>query len=229
MADKSALIFEYVPNGNLQERLHGTEQGSGVSWKSRIAIAYQLASAIEHLHERCTPHIVHGDIKASNILLDENFNCKLCDFGSAKMGFSAAIAASHPSRKQVMMGSPGYMDPFYFRTGISSKKNDIYSYGVILLELITGMEAFCTVKNQMLTSVATGVLIGSCGETKSTHVAEIVDPRLDGKFELEEAQVLASISVACLHTSPSLRPSAADILQIMTEKLCSLSFQSSSC
>lgn len=86
-------MFEYVPNGNLQEKLHGHGSGtdSVLSWRNRTAIAYQLARAIDYLHEKCSPQIVHGDVKASNILLDGGLNCKLCDFGSAKMGFSSLV------------------------------------------------------------------------------------------------------------------------------------------
>lgn len=90
---EGALVFEYIPNGNLQEKLHGHRSGtdSVLSWRNRMAIAHQLARAIEYLHERCSPQIVHGDVKASNILLDGGLNCKLCDFGSAKMGFSSLV------------------------------------------------------------------------------------------------------------------------------------------
>ncbi|KAE8708221.1 putative receptor-like protein kinase [Hibiscus syriacus] len=108
--EEGAMVFEYIPNGNLQELLQ----------------------------------IVHGDIKDSNILLDEQFNCKLFDFGSAKMGFSSTVMPPYCSRmKQVMIGSPGYTDPHYLRTGLASKKNNVYSLGVIVTELVTGMEAFC--------------------------------------------------------------------------------------
>ncbi|KAK4770718.1 hypothetical protein SAY87_031250 [Trapa incisa] len=99
-----ALVLEYVMNGNLQEKLHG-RHGNGravdtcpsvLSWRNRTAIAFQLARAIEYLHEKCSPQIVHGDIKPSNVLLDDSLNCKLCDFGSAKMGFSSLVQFDYP-------------------------------------------------------------------------------------------------------------------------------------
>lgn len=231
------MVFEYVPNGSLQEKLHGGGAGIAeedakskrkslpvLSWRSRMIIAFQLAQAIEYLHEKCSPQIVHGDIKASNILLDHHLNCKLCDFGFSKMGFSSTIlppSSSSPAyssrRKQVMMGSPGYTDPHYLRTGLASKKNDIYSYGVVVLELVTGMEAFCSERGQFLTSIVGPTLL-------TRDVADMVDPRLGGDYDMEEARAMLSISAICIGQSPTLRPSATHILQTIKDKISSTSF-----
>lgn len=233
------MVFEYVPNGSLQEKLHGGGCGGiaeedakskmkslpVLSWRSRMTIAFQLAQAIEYLHEKCSPQIVHGDIKASNILLDHHLNCKLCDFGFSKMGFSSTIlppSLSSPAyssrRKQVMMGSPGYTDPHYLRTGLASKKNDIYSYGVVVLELVTGMEAFCSERGQFLTSIVGPTLL-------TRDVADMADPRLGGDYDREEAKAMLSISALCLGHSPTLRPSATHILQTIKDKISSTSFR----
>ncbi|KAE8721666.1 Beta-1,3-n-acetylglucosaminyltransferase radical fringe isoform 1 [Hibiscus syriacus] len=142
--------------------------------------------------------IVHGDIKPSNVLLDEYFNCKLCDFGSAKMGFSSTVKP--PScLKQVMVGSPGYTDPHYLRTGLASKKNDVYSLGVVMLELVTGMKAFCPVRGHLLTSIMAPCLRGIDEHGAEEKVAALVDPRLCGEFDLEEARALLLIAALCLH------------------------------
>lgn len=236
-SDEGALVFEYVPNGTLQEKLHGRseERETVLPWGSRMSIAFQLAQAIEYMHEKCTLHIVHGDIKASNILLDQHLNCKLCDFGSAKMGFSSAVlppscssTSPSPSRmKQVMIGSPGYTDPQYLRTGIASTKNDVYSFGVIILELVMGMEAFCPERGQLLTSIA-GPMLNDIAECEAIKVAEMVDPRLATDFDLEEARAMLSISALCLRQSPILRPSATQILHTMKDKISFFSLLSSS-
>lgn len=233
--DQGALVFEYVPNGSLHEKLHESGCGGNVlSWRSRMTIAFQLAQAIEYLHEKCTLQIVHGDIKASNILLDEYLNCKLCDFGSAKMGFSSIVMPSNsvpcPSRtKQMMIGSPGYTDPHYLRTGIASKKNDVYSFGVIILELVTGMEAFCPERQrgQLLTSIAQPML-KSVAEGEAMNVADVVDPKLGDDLDLEEAKTMLSIAALCLGNSPVLRPSATQILQTIKDQISSISFLASS-
>ncbi|OMO86796.1 hypothetical protein COLO4_20926 [Corchorus olitorius] len=227
--EEGAMVFEYVPNGNLQEKLHGTESEAVLPWKTRTAIAYQLAQAIEYLHEKCTLQIVHGDIKASNILLDEKFNCKLCDFGSAKMGFSSTVMPPSSSRmKQVMIGSPGYTDPHYLRTGLASKKNDVYSLGVIMLELVTGMEAFCPERGQLLTSIVAPNLRDIAEHAAEEKVAELVDPRLAGEFDLEEVRAMLSIAALCLHQSPTVRPSASQIMQTIKDKIGSIEFLFSS-
>lgn len=232
--DEGVLVFEYIPKGNLQEELHERNQipstspnkgfydlkSQHLSWKQRISIAYQLAKALEYLHESGDLHIVHGDIKSSNVLLDECFNCKLCDFGFSKMGFSSMIKPPSSSRI-AMMGSPGYIDPHYLMTGIASKKNDVYSFGVILLELITGFEAFITSGGDQQ------VLLTSIVRTKDTFdvekVSKMADPRMvrgEG-FDREEVKAMASIAMDCLHHLPSLRPSASEICKSFREKFCS--------
>ncbi|KAM5571454.1 putative receptor-like protein kinase [Rosa sericea] len=224
--EEGALVFEYVANGNLQEKLHGEEQ-SVLPWKNRMLIAYQIAQAIEYLHEKCDLQIVHMDIKASNVLLDKNLNSKLCDFGSAKMGFSSTVQPpSTATKKQLMMGSPGYTDPHYMRTGIASKKNDVYSFGVLLLELVTGMEAFCSEKGQLLTSVVGPRLMDGGEIEEEEEVAGMVDRRLGsaGGFDVEEARTVFSLAATCLRQSPTLRPSVTQILRTITDRISSIAF-----
>ncbi|TYJ22417.1 hypothetical protein E1A91_A08G124700v1 [Gossypium mustelinum] len=206
------------------EKLHEREK-EVLSWKTRTSIAFQLAQAIEYLHEKCTLHIVHGDIKPSNVLLDQYFNCKLCDFGSAKMGFSSTVVPPSCSRtKQVMVGSPGYTDPHYWRTGLTSKKNDVYGLGVIILELVTGMKAFCPEKGQLLTSIVAPNLRDLSEHGAEEKVAQLVDPRLAGEFDLEEARCLLSIAALCLHQSLTVRPSVSQIIEMIKEKITSIGF-----
>lgn len=135
------LVFAYAPNGTLFDSLHRCRGGGGgrttvLTWPRRMRIAYGVASAVAHLHGGGSgaTQIVHGDLTSSNVLLDENLDPLLCDLGSALVGFSAAVG---PSRG-LLLGSPGYADPLQLRTGTVSKKTDIYSFGVLLLELITG-------------------------------------------------------------------------------------------
>lgn len=232
--DEGVLVFEYIPKGNLQEEIHDHNQIPSTSpnkachnskpqllnWKQRISIAYQLAQALEYLHESGDLQIVHGDIKSSNVLIDEFFNCKLCDFGCAKMGFSSMIKPASSSRI-AMMGSPGYIDPHFLMTGIASKKSDVYSFGVILLELITGFEAF------ICSGVENQVLLTSIVRTNDSFdvekVAKMADPRIlrQESFDREEVKFMASIAKGCLHHLPSQRPSASEICKMIREKFCS--------
>ncbi|KAL0409171.1 UNVERIFIED_CONTAM: putative receptor-like protein kinase [Sesamum radiatum] len=192
---------------------NSTDQTHFLPWKTRLAVAFQLAQAIAYLHRNC---IVHGDIKASNILLDEDLNCKLCDFGSAKMGLSSTVALQD-SNSRMMVGSPGYTDPLYLKTGLASDKNDVYSFGVVVLELITGMEAFSPGRGEALATRAGPML------RDVEKVGEMVDGRIRGEVDLEEARAMAALSAICVSDSPSVRPSAPDILTTMRSKVPSLS------
>ncbi|GAB2212214.1 hypothetical protein Droror1_Dr00025565 [Drosera rotundifolia] len=217
--EEGVLVFEYISNGTLQEKLHtSSNKEPALPWKHRMVIAHQLAQALEYLHDRCSLHVVHGDVKSSNILLDSKLNCKLCDFGSAKLGFSSTVMKSAN-----LMGSPGYIDPHFLMTGLASKKNDIYSLGIIILELITGLEAFSSKEQRMLASIV----------RKSNHldvemVVAMADRRIIADIDMEEATSMASLAMVCLHTLPSLRPSAADVCRLMKEKISSISFPTSS-
>lgn len=215
------MVLEYVPNGNLQEKLHGSKNDDVLPWKKRVAIAFQLAQAIEYLHKKCRLQIIHGDIKASNVLLDENLDCKLCDFGSAKMGFSSLVLppSDSPMRRNriVMTGSPGYTDPQYFRTGLASKENDVYSFGVIVLELVTGVQASNPVTGERLTTRAEPMM------RDVEKVVGMVDPRLRGEFDFEEAKAMVGLAALCLSESPIRRPCVSEVLSIMRKKISSVS------
>ncbi|KAH0465369.1 hypothetical protein IEQ34_005472 [Dendrobium chrysotoxum] len=205
--EQGVLIFEFIPNGSLHEKLHS---GAVLPWARRTSIAYRLAQALDYLHEGCELQIVHGDIKASNVLLDGDLNPKLCDFGCACMGFSAAVRAPVE-----LTGSPGYIDPYYIRTGMVSKKSDVYSFGVLLLVIITGEEAFDAATERLLTAVAGKTVREAAGG----KVTEIVDRRLAGDYDEGEVAVMAAISVLCIGENPSLRPSMADVVRMMEEKV----------
>uniref|UniRef100_A0ACD5ZH21 Uncharacterized protein n=1 Tax=Avena sativa TaxID=4498 RepID=A0ACD5ZH21_AVESA len=227
--EEGVLVFEYASNGDLHERLHlhrsgaiaVAKQRAALPWARRMAIAFQVAMALEYLHESRDPAVIHGDIKASNVLLDASLDAKLCDFGFAHVGFSAAvrpdaattIRASATARH--VMGSPGYLDPHFLRSGVATKKSDVYSFGVLMLELVTGQEAMCADTGCRLTA--------SVGPTVSEgRVADVVDRRLGDVYDREEAATVGALALDCTNASPGLRPSMADVVRVLQEKTSAL-------
>ncbi|XP_022714977.1 proline-rich receptor-like protein kinase PERK15 isoform X2 [Durio zibethinus] len=132
IGDKRLLVYEFVPNNTLEFHLHGKERPV-MNWSTRMKIALDAARGLAYLHEDCQPKIIHRDIKAANILLDNSFEAKVADFGLAKYSLDTD---THVSTR--VMGTFGYMAPEYASSGKLTGKSDVFSFGVVLLELITG-------------------------------------------------------------------------------------------
>ena len=128
----AVLVFEYVPNGDLLERLQRKDGKVGLSWRQRLLIATQTADALAYLHSSANPPIYHRDIKSANILLDEHLDAKVADFGISRF---APLGATHVSTV-VLQGTIGYIDPENTSLHVTDK-SDVYSFGVVLLELIS--------------------------------------------------------------------------------------------
>ncbi|CAM0948124.1 unnamed protein product [Alopecurus aequalis] len=204
-----ALVLEYMSGGTLAERLHADTRP--LSWRHRMRVLHDVALALEHLHDNVS--VVHGDVSASNVLLDDAGAARLCDLGSAcEATFSAAVA---PGRRgaAAAVGSPGYADPFFLRTGIMSKKSDVYGFGVLMLEVVTG-------------SPAAGTSDGSGGEyltakilsrVRATRAAGLVDARLGNEYDVAEAGAMANLAVECVAAQPALRPTMAQVRAVVAE------------
>ncbi|KAL9270271.1 Receptor-like serine/threonine-protein kinase NCRK-like protein [Drosera capensis] len=206
------LVFDYMPNGNLRECLDGTS-GKFLDWNTRGAIALGAARGLEYLHEASAPRILHRDVKSTNILLDEKWRPKITDLGMAKRlntdGFPSC--SSSPAR---MQGTFGYFAPEYAIVGRSSLKSDVFSFGVVLLELITGRKPISTSVDKGQESL---VLWASARLQKSRRViAELADPQLNGHFAEEEMQIMAFLAKECLLLDPDSRPNMSEVVQILS-------------
>ncbi|XP_061971514.1 probable serine/threonine-protein kinase PBL21 isoform X4 [Populus nigra] len=136
--DQRLLVYEYMPMGSLEDHLFDLEPGKEpLSWSTRIKIAVGAARGLEYLHCKADPPVIYRDLKSANILLDNDFQPKLSDFGIAKLG--PVGENTHVSTR--VMGTYGYCAPEYAMSGKLTLKSDIYSFGVVLLELITGRKA----------------------------------------------------------------------------------------
>jgi serine/threonine protein kinase len=218
-AEEGVLVFEYAPNGDLHERLHGEKSRPALPWPRRMAIAFQVAMSLDYLHESRDPAVIHGDVKASNVLLDAALDAKLCDFGFAHVGFSVAVqpaATTTRASTRPVMGSPGYVDPHFLRSGVATKKSDVYSFGVLLLELLSGRKAIvCADTGRRLTAAV-------CPTLEEGNVADVVDPRLGGEYDAEEAATVAALALWCVNDRPGPRPSMADVVREFQEKTTAL-------
>ncbi|GJN02198.1 hypothetical protein PR202_ga19523 [Eleusine coracana subsp. coracana] len=207
--DEGALVFEYAPNGDLHHKLHSNNDDV-LPWSRRVAVAFQLAQALEHLHEDRA--VVHGDVKSSNVLLDAAMDAKLCDFGSARrVDATASKQRGGGAGRHAVVGSPGYVDPQVLRSGVATRESDVYSFGVLLLELLTGNEAVCRETGHRLTAT-----LGP--QLREAKVSDVVDSRLGDKYDAAEADAVAELAATCVSDSPGLRPSMADVVRVLREK-----------
>ncbi|KAK3206254.1 hypothetical protein Dsin_020300 [Dipteronia sinensis] len=133
-----SLVYEYLPNGSLQDRLFRKSNISPLTWKARVRIAAEISSALCFLHSSKPEKIVHGDLKPENILLDSELSCKICDFGICRLVTEETLYSPSFQRGTVPKGAFPYSDPELHRTGVLTPKSDIYSFGLIILQLLTG-------------------------------------------------------------------------------------------
>ncbi|KAJ4917576.1 Protein kinase superfamily protein [Raphanus sativus] len=207
------LIYEYMKNGSLKDHLHSTEKPP-LSWETRMKIAIDVANALEYLHFYCDPPLCHRDIKSSNILLDESFVAKLSDFGLAHSSRDGSVCFE-PVNTDIH-GTPGYVDPEYVVTQQLTEKSDVYSYGVVLLEIITGRRAVDEGRNLVETSQRFLV-------TKSRH-KDLVDPRIKDSIDDDDdeeggKQLEAVVRVVrmCTEKEGRSRPSIKQVLRMLCE------------
>ncbi|KAE8056579.1 hypothetical protein FH972_013341 [Carpinus fangiana] len=203
------LVYEFVPNNTLEFHLHG--EGRPVfEWAARMRIAIGSAKGIAYLHEDCNPAIIHRDIKASNILLDFRFEAKVSDFGLAKIFSDTNPSVTHISTRVV--GTFGYLAPEYASSGKVTDKSDVYSYGVMLLELITGRPPISKIdssRNEGLVGWARPLLSQAL---EDGNFDALVDPRLLSNYNTSEMAIMVACAAACVRHSAWLRPRMSQVI-----------------
>ncbi|XP_050119794.1 probable LRR receptor-like serine/threonine-protein kinase At4g29180 isoform X9 [Malus sylvestris] len=186
-ANNLALIYEYMANGNLKNSLSDAERSSQMTWETRLHIAIDAAQGLEYLHHGCKPPIVHRDVKTANILLSENLEAKIADFGLSKV-FASDIETQVVS---TVMGTAGYLDPEYYNCQRLNEKSDVYSFGVVLLELITGQPA--VIKSDEVIHIVTWV----SSELEKRELKSVVDQRMQEEFDEHSVWKALEIAMAC--------------------------------
>ncbi|PIN03790.1 Serine/threonine protein kinase [Handroanthus impetiginosus] len=200
------LVYEYMPNGSLGDLLHSNKKRL-LDWPIRFKIALDAAEGLSYLHHDCVPPIVHRDVKSNNILLDEDFGAKISDFGVAKVVKAANRGVESMS---VIAGSCGYIAPEYAYTLRVNEKSDIYSFGIVILELITGKSPIDPEFGEK--DLATWV----CTKLDQHGIGQVVDPELDSRFNEHICRVL-DIGLLCTSSLPINRPSMRRVVNMMQE------------
>ncbi|KAH6556649.1 hypothetical protein KP509_1Z165600 [Ceratopteris richardii] len=211
--DKLVLVYEFMARGSLFECLHGPRsKSSPLPWATRLSIMVDAAQGLHYLHEGCNPEIIHRDIKSSNILMNDRMEAKLADFGISRNKLTNE-AEGPPT---MVMGSKGYVDPEYISSLKITEKVDVYSFGVVLFEVVCGRRStFYILPTRQETSIVdwakSAILRGV--------IDDIVDPCLDGKYDVESVWKVLEVALACVDMPSSKRPRMNQVYQDLKEAL----------
>ncbi|KAL6532292.1 hypothetical protein OROGR_014262 [Orobanche gracilis] len=195
------LVLPLSPNGSLSSLLKGKREK--LMWTLRYNIALGIASGLSYLHEGCQRRIIHRDIKSANILLTEDFGPQISDFGLAKW---LPDQWTHLTVSQ-FEGTFGYLPPEFFMHGTVDEKTDVYAYGVLLLELISGRPALDESHNS--------VVMWAKPLLFSKSITEIVDPSLDGVYDLDQLNRVVAVASLCIHQSSTDRPLMSQVVRML--------------
>ncbi|GAV61599.1 Pkinase domain-containing protein/LRR_1 domain-containing protein/LRRNT_2 domain-containing protein/LRR_4 domain-containing protein/LRR_8 domain-containing protein [Cephalotus follicularis] len=204
--DCKLLVYEYMPNGSLGDLLHSSKGGL-LDWPTRYKIIVDAAEGLSYLHHDCVPPIVHRDVKANNILLDGDFGARVADFGVAKAVDSTGKGLKSMS---VIAGSRGYIAPEYAYTLRVTEKSDTYSFGVVILELVTGKLPVDPEFGEK------DLVKWVCTTLDQKGVDHVLDPRLDTCFKEETCMVL-NIGLLCTSPLPINRPTMRRVVKMLLE------------
>ncbi|XP_019464269.1 PREDICTED: probable receptor-like protein kinase At5g18500 [Lupinus angustifolius] len=201
------LIYEYVNNGNLEQWLHGAMRQYGfLTWDARIKILLGTAKALAYLHEAIEPKVVHRDIKSSNILIDDDFNAKISDFGLAKL---LGAGKSHITTR--VMGTFGYVAPEYANSGLLNEKSDVYSFGVLLLEAITGRDPVDYSRPTAEVNLVDWLklMVGS------RRAEEVVDPNIETRPSTSSLKRALLTALRCVDPYSEKRPKMSQVVRML--------------
>ncbi|KAL0730357.1 hypothetical protein Bca4012_026450 [Brassica carinata] len=208
--DHFALIYEYMSNGDLHHHLSGKHVVSILDWGIRLQIAMEAALGLEYLHIGCKPAKVHRDVKSTNILLDDKFKAKIADFGLSR---SFQVGGDQSRVSTVVAGTLGYFDPENYLTSELFEKSDIYSFGILLLEIITNQLVIDQTRKMINIAEWVTYVI------KKGDTSQIVDPKLQGNYEPRSVWRALEVAMSCANPSSTKRPNMSQVIIILKECL----------
>lgn len=205
------LVYDFMPNGSLDRLLYQESgEASLLNWSHRYNVAVGLASVLTYLHQECEQQVIHRDIKTGNVLLDGNFNARLGDFGLAKLMDHDKSPVS-----TLTAGTMGYLAPEYLQYGKATEKTDVFSYGVVILEVTCGRRP---IEREPGTQKMVNLVDWVWGLHSQGKIIEAADKRLNGEFREEEMRKLLLVGLSCANPDSSARPSMRKVLQILNNE-----------
>nr|QAS62453.1 leucine-rich repeat receptor-like protein kinase [Sedum alfredii] len=211
--DQLGLVYVFMANGNLASHI-ADGNPLYMTWEQRLRIALDASQGLEYLHSGCKPPIIHRDIKPTNILLDGNYQAKLSDFGLSKT-FGNVVGDADYEPTGVVAGTHGYLDPEYCNSQKLSEKSDVFSYGVVLLEIITGQPVISKSRDEFHIAKWVSNLLNIQGDVKL-----IIDQRIQAD-EYDENSVWKAVELAmkCVSTTSDKRPTMSEVVIELNECL----------
>ncbi|KAI4304436.1 hypothetical protein MLD38_039946 [Melastoma candidum] len=209
--DQLMLVYEYMVNNSLSRAMFGPEhERLHLDWPTRLRIIVGIAKGLAFLHEESRLRIVHRDIKATNVLLDEELNPKISDFGLARLD---EVEKTHVSTK--VAGTIGYMAPEYALWGYLSYKADVYSFGVVVLEIVSGLNnnSFVPSEDHFC------ILDWAYHLYQSGNLMELVDKIFKSEFDKEEVEMVLKVALMCTHASPAPRPTMSEVVNMLERRM----------
>lgn len=200
------LVYNFVSRGNLEENLHGGKEKPILPWKVRLKVAVGVAEALDYLHNGFSQSVIHGDVKSSNILLSEEFEPQLSDFGLARW----APTSSYITCSDVL-GTFGYLAPEYFVYGKVNDKTDVYAFGVVLLELITGRKPIDRTNPKGQESL----IMWARPLLQDGNIGNLADKCLQDVYDTNEMHRMMLAATLCLRQTPHYRPCMSRILKLL--------------
>ncbi|XP_024968490.1 probable protein kinase At2g41970 [Cynara cardunculus var. scolymus] len=207
------LLYEYATMGCLHEILHGNKSGNVLDWGQRVKIAYGAARGLEYLHEKVQPPIVHRDIRSSNVLVFDDYETKIADFGLSNVS-SENAARLHSTR---VLGTFGYHAPEYAMTGQLTQKSDVYSFGVVLLELLTGRKPV----DHTMPKGQQSLVTWATPRLSEDKVKQCVDPKLNNDYPPKAVAKLAAVAALCVQYEADFRPNMTIVVKALQPLLTS--------
>ncbi|MED6184769.1 hypothetical protein PIB30_050717 [Stylosanthes scabra] len=217
------LVYEFAENGDLDDWLHNhgnkkkDSDSVGLSWKQRVKVAHDVADALNYLHNYTNPSHVHKNLKSGNILLDGNFRAKVSNFGLARaVEDEGEYGDGGFQLTRHVVGTQGYMAPEYIENGVISPKMDVFAFGVVILELLSGREAvgFGEDRQVLLSSTIGQVLEG---DSVRENLRDFMDPSLKGVYPLDLAYSMAELAKKCVIRDINSRPNISEVFMTLSK------------